>query len=178
MRSIWRDEGLIRLPDPGIAAKAAREGRIVLTFDLDFGDILAATRGAAPSVILFRLRNQTPASVNPRLFRVIGDCGAELTPYRFLIHNWHIGETIRSYGSGSGMIPVTLRARRFPDRGTQGSDSASPNGESRAEVARIEQNRIIHATKEDHPNPVLNSAFGLIEFIRAVFEESVYFRDV
>lgn len=73
-----RDEGLIRLPDPEIAAKAAREGRIVLTFDLDFGDILAAAPGGAPSVILFRLRNQAPASVNPRLFRVIGDCGAEL----------------------------------------------------------------------------------------------------
>jgi predicted nuclease of predicted toxin-antitoxin system len=37
-----RDEGLIRLSDSMIAAKAVAEGRIVLTFDLDFGDILAA----------------------------------------------------------------------------------------------------------------------------------------
>ena len=74
-----RDEGLIRLPDSGIAEKAAREGRIVLTFDLDFGAILAVARGHAPSVILFRVRNQTPAAVNPRLFRVIGDCETELT---------------------------------------------------------------------------------------------------
>ena len=73
-----REEGLIRLPDPEIVAKAAREGRIVLTFDLDFGDILAAARTEAPSVIIFRLRNQTPAAVNPRLFRVVRDCGAEL----------------------------------------------------------------------------------------------------
>ena len=63
-----REEDLIRLPDPEIIAKAAREGRIVLTFDLDFGDILAATQSGAPSVIIFRLRNQTPAAVNPRLF--------------------------------------------------------------------------------------------------------------
>jgi len=69
-----RDEGLIRLPDPDIAAKAVQERRIVLTFDLDFGDILAAARTETPSVIIFRLRNQTPAAVNPRLFRVIGDC--------------------------------------------------------------------------------------------------------
>jgi predicted nuclease of predicted toxin-antitoxin system len=73
-----REEGLIRLPDPEIAAKAGREGRIVLTFDLDFGDILAAARSGAPSVIIFRLRNQTPTAVNPRLFRVIGDCAGEL----------------------------------------------------------------------------------------------------
>src|SRR5438046_6898248 len=48
-----RDEGLIRLPDPQIAAKAVAEGRIVLTFDLDFGDILAAAHSGAPSVVIF-----------------------------------------------------------------------------------------------------------------------------
>jgi predicted nuclease of predicted toxin-antitoxin system len=45
-----RDEGLIRLPDPKIAAKAVAESRIVLTFDLDFGDILAIAGSTAPSV--------------------------------------------------------------------------------------------------------------------------------
>ena len=34
-----RDQGLHRLPDPEIFLKAAREERIVLTFDLDFGEI-------------------------------------------------------------------------------------------------------------------------------------------
>lgn len=65
-----RGEGLIRLPDTEIAAKAVAERRIVLTFDLDFGDILAAARSAVPSVVIFRLRNQTPAAVTPRLFQV------------------------------------------------------------------------------------------------------------
>ena len=73
-----RDEGLIRLPDPDIVRKALAEGRIVLTFDLDFGDILAIARSEAPSVVIFRLRNQTPAAVNPRPFRVIHDCEPEL----------------------------------------------------------------------------------------------------
>lgn len=73
-----RDEDLIRLPDPQIATKAVAESRIVLTFDLDFGDILAATRSEAPSVVIFRLRNQTPAAVNPRLMRVIDACASEL----------------------------------------------------------------------------------------------------
>jgi predicted nuclease of predicted toxin-antitoxin system len=39
-----REEGLIRLPDPEIITKAAGEGRVVLTFDLDFGDILAVAQ--------------------------------------------------------------------------------------------------------------------------------------
>ena len=51
-----RDEGLIRLPDPKIAVKAVAEGRIVLTFDLDFGDILATAGSEGPSVVIFRLR--------------------------------------------------------------------------------------------------------------------------
>jgi len=76
-----REEGLIRLPDAEIAAKAVREHRIVLTFDLDFGDILAAARSETPSVIIFRMRNQTPAAVNPRLFRVIGDFADLIWPH-------------------------------------------------------------------------------------------------
>ena len=80
-----REEGLIRLPDPDIVAKAAQEQRVVLTFDLDFGDILAAARTGAPSVIIFRLRNQTPAAVNPRLFRVISDCESELASGAIII---------------------------------------------------------------------------------------------
>jgi predicted nuclease of predicted toxin-antitoxin system len=73
-----RDEGLIRLRDPEIMVKAVAERRIVLTFDLDFGDILAAAHSGTPSVVIFRLRNQTPGAVNARLFRVIDDCAAEL----------------------------------------------------------------------------------------------------
>jgi len=52
-----RDEGLQRLPNGEIFQKAGREQRIVLTFDLDFGEILAASGGQIISVILFRPRN-------------------------------------------------------------------------------------------------------------------------
>ena len=57
----------------------------MLTFDLDFGDILAVARTEAPSVIIFPLRNQTPAAVNPRLFRVISDCESELASGAIII---------------------------------------------------------------------------------------------
>ena len=73
-----RDEGLIRMEDAGILDKARSEGRVVLTFDLDFGDLLAASGANLPSAIIFRLRNQTPSSVRPRLFEVLSNCEADL----------------------------------------------------------------------------------------------------
>jgi predicted nuclease of predicted toxin-antitoxin system len=62
-----RDEGLQKLPDGEIFQKALREARIVLTFDLDFGEIVAASRGRSVSVILFRLRNTRADYVIQRL---------------------------------------------------------------------------------------------------------------
>ena len=51
-----REEGLQKLDDKSIFKKVIKEDRIVLTFDLDFGEISAQT-----SIILFRLRNtRTP----------------------------------------------------------------------------------------------------------------------
>jgi predicted nuclease of predicted toxin-antitoxin system len=68
-----RDVGLSRLPDSQILEEALREGRVVLTFDLGFGDLLAARRTVLPSVVIFRLRDQRPTAVNVRLFRVLAE---------------------------------------------------------------------------------------------------------
>lgn len=73
-----REGGLGRLPDTAILEQARRQGRIVLTFDLDFGDLLAAGLYDHPSVIIFRLRNQTPASVTPRLLEILSERSQEL----------------------------------------------------------------------------------------------------
>ncbi|MBI2684796.1 MAG: DUF5615 family PIN-like protein [Acidobacteria bacterium] len=40
-----RERGLHRLPDVAIMEKAAAEGRIVLTLDLDFGELHAISGG-------------------------------------------------------------------------------------------------------------------------------------
>lgn len=66
-----RDEGLQRLPDRGIFEKAIAEGRVILTFDLDFGEIAALSRGRNTSVILFRLRNARAPNVIARLATVL-----------------------------------------------------------------------------------------------------------
>jgi predicted nuclease of predicted toxin-antitoxin system len=63
-------QGLDRLPDPAILHKAKSEGCILLTHDLDFGELLAASGAQLPSVIIFRLRNMHPERVN-RYLRVI-----------------------------------------------------------------------------------------------------------
>jgi len=84
-----REEGLSKLPDPQILEKAARDGRVVLTFDLDFGELLAAGGTTVPSVILFRLRNQTPAAVTPRLMQVLDACGQALEEGAIVIVEEH-----------------------------------------------------------------------------------------
>ena len=43
-----REEGLHRAPDEQVFAKALAEERIVLTFDLDFGEIWRPSRGTGP----------------------------------------------------------------------------------------------------------------------------------
>jgi predicted nuclease of predicted toxin-antitoxin system len=66
-----RDEGLHGMPDEGIFAKAIAEKRVVLTFDLDFGEIAALTKGKVASVVLFRLHNTRAAHVIQRLEAVL-----------------------------------------------------------------------------------------------------------
>lgn len=72
-----RDQGLHRAADLDIFAKAIAEQRVVLTFDLDFGEIAALSRQKA-SVILFRLQNTRTGHVIDRLAAVMADCVSAL----------------------------------------------------------------------------------------------------
>ncbi|MEH2261102.1 DUF5615 family PIN-like protein [Nostoc sp.] len=69
-----RDEGLQRLPDNEILIKACTEGRILLTIDLDFAQLLAVSGDSLPSVILFRLGNDNYDAINERLINVLSEC--------------------------------------------------------------------------------------------------------
>jgi predicted nuclease of predicted toxin-antitoxin system len=68
-----REEGLQTLPDQAIFEKAAKESRILLAFDLDFGEIIALSQERLISVILFRLRNTRTPFVIDRLLKVINE---------------------------------------------------------------------------------------------------------
>jgi len=66
-----QQQGLHRLKDSEILAKARREGCILLTHDLDFGDLLAASGADLPSVVIFRLRNMHPENVDRHLLKIV-----------------------------------------------------------------------------------------------------------
>lgn len=65
------DFGLGKLPDSEILSKAKQESFIVLTHDLDFGDLLAASGDKLPSVIIFRLRNMKAININSYLRTIL-----------------------------------------------------------------------------------------------------------
>lgn len=73
-----REEGRGRLSDAAILEKARQEGRILLTFDLDFADLMATGAHQVPSVIIFRLYNETPPSVTAKLLDVLAQRSSDL----------------------------------------------------------------------------------------------------
>ena len=70
--------GMKRAKDEDVMAHALREQRVVLTFDLDFGQILAASREMAPSVVMFRLSSARPEQVNVQRENALRDTSAAL----------------------------------------------------------------------------------------------------
>lgn len=69
---------LQRAPDRELVQRARADDSVVVTFDLDFGDILALGVMDKPSVILFRLSDERAESVNVRLSAVLNERIAEL----------------------------------------------------------------------------------------------------
>ena len=72
------DRGLDRLPDPAVLGEALDEQRVLLTHDLDFGELMAASGDNLPSVVIFRLRNMQPRHVNHYLHGIIAHHQGEL----------------------------------------------------------------------------------------------------
>jgi predicted nuclease of predicted toxin-antitoxin system len=73
-----RDQGLERLPNGEIFTKAISERWVIITFDLDFGEIAALARGRQASVVVFRLNNTRLEHVLERLAPVLIECSSVL----------------------------------------------------------------------------------------------------
>jgi len=73
-----REQQLHRLPNGGIFAKAADEGRIILTWDLDFTEIVALSGARIVSAVVFRLMNTRSENVIRRLARVLAESARDL----------------------------------------------------------------------------------------------------
>jgi predicted nuclease of predicted toxin-antitoxin system len=67
-----QEQGWGTMPDPEILRKAQEEGRILLTHDLGFGELLAASGGELPSLIIFRLKDMRAPNVSLHLFNILG----------------------------------------------------------------------------------------------------------
>jgi predicted nuclease of predicted toxin-antitoxin system len=64
-------QGLDRSSDSSILEKARNEQRVLLTHDLDFGELIAAGGARLPSVVIFRLRNMHHDRVERYLGRIV-----------------------------------------------------------------------------------------------------------
>ncbi len=74
----WSDVGEGNAPDSELMQWAVEHGYIVLTADLDFGAILAATQGRGPSVVQVRSDILTPRAIGGAVLAAIRQSQQEL----------------------------------------------------------------------------------------------------
>jgi len=74
----WSTVGRPDAPDATIMTKAVAAGAIVLTHDLDFGAILAASGAVAPSVVQIRADDLSPGAIGGRVIQALRQMAVEL----------------------------------------------------------------------------------------------------
>lgn len=72
------EQGLQCMPDEDIFKKAADEKRVILTMDLDFGQIVAASKTTLPSIVVFRLSDERSENVSKRLKELLNKCSDDM----------------------------------------------------------------------------------------------------
>lgn len=107
----WSTVGDPKALDFEILAWANAENAIVLTQDLDFGAILAATNADAPSVVLLRTQDVMAESIGTRVASLLHQFETQLTSGALLV-----------------LDAATSRIRILPlqDFGTTDSDPSAP----------------------------------------------------
>lgn len=74
----WSTLGAYNAPDPEIMAYARAHDYVVLTHDLDFGAILAATHGEKPSVVQIRAEDVSPEAIGIQVVSAFRQMALEL----------------------------------------------------------------------------------------------------
>ncbi|MVF23527.1 DUF5615 family PIN-like protein [Methylocaldum sp. 14B] len=74
----WSTLGAANAPDAEIMAFAKANGYVVLTHDLDFSAILAATHGEKPSVVQIRAEDVSPGAIGKPVSDALLQMTAEL----------------------------------------------------------------------------------------------------
>jgi predicted nuclease of predicted toxin-antitoxin system len=84
----WSSVGAISAKDGDIFDYARRYAYVLLTNDLDFPQMLAHTRQAAPSVVLLRGEPLTPEARGLALLRALKDCETEPNQGAIVTLDW------------------------------------------------------------------------------------------
>ena len=84
----WSSVGSILAKDREICDYARQHGFVLVTNDLDFPQILAHTRGTAPSVVLLRGEPLIPEIRGSALLGALRDCEAELNKGAIVTLDW------------------------------------------------------------------------------------------
>jgi predicted nuclease of predicted toxin-antitoxin system len=74
----WSTVGKINAPDSDVMAYAAKYDYVVLTHDLDFSAILAATHGRKPSVVQIRNEDVSPLAIGRQVVAALRHLEPEL----------------------------------------------------------------------------------------------------
>lgn len=74
----WSIFGTCNAPDSEIMAYASANDYVVLTHDLDFGAILAATHGEKPSVVQIRNEDVSPNVIGKQVVTALRQMASEL----------------------------------------------------------------------------------------------------
>lgn len=74
----WQSVGAHDAPDAEIMAYARESDLTVLTHDLDFGDMLAASKGNKPSVVQIRADDNSPEAVGAQVVAALRQLADEL----------------------------------------------------------------------------------------------------
>jgi predicted nuclease of predicted toxin-antitoxin system len=81
----WSQVGIASAPDHEVMQWALGEQRVVLTHDLDYGAMLAATKATGPSVVQVRTQDVRPESLAPLLITTLRQYESELEAGALLI---------------------------------------------------------------------------------------------
>lgn len=96
----WSTVGAATAEDSNIMAWAATNDYVVLTHDLDFSAILAATHGAKPSVVQLRADNLSPSAIANQLIAALRQMQHELQAGALL--------TVDTHRARLTLLPLTL----------------------------------------------------------------------
>ena len=102
------DQGLLSQPDTTVAAAANRE-RMLLTLDLEFGDLRKYPPGHHPGIILFRPRSFGPLAVNQFIedfvrsteLHLFAGCVVVVEPSRVRVRRPHSEATFEEWEESS-----------------------------------------------------------------------------